>query len=98
MGLVRDNRFSIYNEGLSISLKQENINGIILSKMNKNDLFRIGITDYHDQILLLEDIKQLIHGYHGYDVGDDDHEDNDEMEGENLLDNLIRIAINMLCY
>lgn len=59
---VRNNKFSIYNEELSIKLKQENIDGLKLERMTYHDLKRIGIESDQDRVILLHEIKKLITG------------------------------------
>ena len=78
---IRNNRFSIYNEELSIKLKQENIDGIKLEEMNENDLKLIGIENEEDQIILMHEIKKLI----GKNCDIEGYQDNDhtiDLEGD----------------
>ena len=57
---LRNGKFSRYSRALFTSLKQGNIDGLMLSTLTENDINSMGITDFNHRFELIQDIKKLV--------------------------------------
>merc|ERR1712176_1012288 len=71
---IENGRYKKYESKISMAIKDENITGQHLMDIDKNDLHRIGITDFGDKKSVLNHIKSL-------KVDKNDENDENDVEG-----------------
>ena len=96
---LRNGKFIKYNHSLSISLRQENVDGLMLITLNQNDLYRLGINNHNDCSLLMDDIRSLLNNnnlnnrkYDKYDDANDNDNDFDPFDLNQFRD-VLNVAI-----
>lgn len=91
---LRNGKFIKYNHALSISLRQENVDGLMLMTLNQNDLYRLGINNHNDCVLLMDDIHHLLNNHNNDNIDDGNDDDFDPFDLNQFRDVLNVAMVN----